>query len=222
MADDTYSHPYIPTPIASARVRDAMEQWRRRSRLVHFFRRALPAAITALALLLVGWVTLTSALASLPDLASRGAVVRMTNPLFYGQDDRGRSFKLGGKDAAHDNRGRDLVSITLPVLRLSTAPEKTMTVTANTGVYDQATHAANLAGRVHVVDEGSGWVFDTSQARIDAKTGTVSGNVPVHGVGPAGETSASSYVILNHGAQVEFSGNVHAHIVQGAPRAPKG
>ncbi len=221
MADDTFPPPSIPTPLASARVREAMEQWRRRSRLVRFFRRALPVAIAVVGLTLVGWVTLKSALASLPDLMPKGAQVRMTNPRFYGQDDRGRSFVVMGKDAAHDSRGRDMVSVTQPQLRLTTAPDKTLSISANVGVYDQGTRSAGLTGAVHIVDTGTGWVFDTNQAMIDAKSGVVRGNSPVHGKGPLGETSASSYAILNHGAQVEFSGNVHAHIVQGVQTAPK-
>jgi lipopolysaccharide export system protein LptC len=214
MADDTYPRAISPQPAASARVSAAMEQWRRRSRLVRFFRRALPATIAAVGLLLVGWVVFKSALASLPDLASRGAVIRMTNPRFYGQDERGRSFVLGGKEATHENRGRDVVNVTDPVLSLTTAPDKTVSVSAKAGVYDQTLRRAGLAGGVHIVDSGSGWVFDTAQASIDAKSGVIHGNTAVHGKGPLGETRASSYAILDHGARVVFTGNVRSHIVQ--------
>ena len=217
MADDTFPRAVAPEPMASSRVREAMEQWRRRSRLIRFLRQALPATIAALGLLLVGWVSLKSLLANLPDLASRGAVLRMTNPRFYGQDSHGRAFVLGGKDASRDNRGKDLISMTLPVLSLSTGPDKTMTVSANQGVYDQVTRRVGLAGNVHVVDSGSGWVFDTSRAGIDTHSGVVWGPAPVHGRGPLGETSASSYAILDNGAKVVFTGNVRSHIVQTRP-----
>jgi lipopolysaccharide export system protein LptC len=217
MADDTFPRALTPEPLASARVREAMEQWRRRSRLIRFLRQALPAAIAALGLVLVGWVSLKSLLANLPDLVSGGAVIRMTNPRFYGQDSHGRAFVLGGKDAARDNRGRDLISMSMPVLSLSTGPGKTMSVSATHGVYDQVTRRVGLAGTVHIVDSGSGWVFDTSRAGIDTRTGVVWGPAPVHGRGPLGETSASSYAIVDNGAKVTFTGNVRSHIVQTHP-----
>lgn len=214
MDDVAFSHQPPSPSVASERVREAMERWRRRSRLVRFFRKALPGAIAAVGLLLIGWVTLKSALANLPELGTRGAVVRMTNPAFFGQDDRGRGFVLRGKDAAHDSRGRDVMSVTQPELSLSTGPDHTMSIKARLGVYDQATRTAGLTGGVRIADTGSGWMFETNQALIDTKTGVVRGNSPVYGKGPLGETRASSYAILNHGAQVTFTGNVRSHIVQ--------
>ncbi len=196
------------------RVHRAMEQWRRRSRLIHFLRKALPVCIGLVTLSLVGWVGVQSLMANLPNLKSRGASVRMTNPRFYGQDDKGRSFVMGGREARRDSRGQGRVIIEAPVLRLSTGPNKTMDVSSRTGVYDQGTKLADLRQQVHLVDTGSGFVFDTEQALVDSQAGTVVGNSPVKGHGPLGETSASSYSIQDHGAKVLFDGNVHSHIVQ--------
>jgi lipopolysaccharide export system protein LptC len=213
MADDAYAPPIRPNADAT-RVRAAMEQWRRRSRLIHFLRKALPVGIALVSLSLVGWVGLKSILASLPDASGKGALVRMTNPRFYGQDDKGRSFVMGGREAVRDNNNKNLIGIVDPVLKLSTAPSKTMDVVAKTGTYDQASHLAHLTHQVHIVDGASGWIFDTGEAVVDSKAGLVSGNSPVTGHGPLGQTSASSYAIYDHGARVVFTGNVHSLIVQ--------
>ena len=193
-----------------------MERWRRRSRLIRFMRRALPVGIALVSLSLVGWVGLKSILANLPDLATNGGAVRMTNPRFYGQDDKGRSYVVGGKEAVRDNAGSGHVILTTPVLRLSTGADKTMDISAQTGIFDLGSKLAVLNNRVHMFDSGSGWTFDTTQAEINSKTGDVTGSKPVVGSGPMGTTSGSSYAILDHGAQVVFTGNVHSHIVQTA------
>jgi lipopolysaccharide export system protein LptC len=217
-------HRFTPGPVRPEadveRVRAAMVQWRRRSRLIRFLRKALPAGIALVSLSLVGWIGLKSILADLPNLAPHGATIRMTNPRFYGQDDRGRAYVVGGEEADRDNRGSGHVTLTAPVMRLSTGANKTMDVSARTGVFDLGTKQAFLRGQVHMYDSGSGWVFDSAVAVVNSKTGDITGDQPVTGHGPAGTTSGSSYAILDHGATVVFTGNVHSHIVQAGGPPP--
>jgi lipopolysaccharide export system protein LptC len=209
---------YTPAPVRpevdAERVHLAMERWRRRSRLIHFLRKALPVGIALVSLSLVGWVGLKSILANLPDLATNGGSVRMTNPRFYGQDEKGRSYVVGGKEAVRDASKAGHVILTAPVMRLSTGPNKTLDIAARNGLFDDSTKLAYLTNQVHMVDSGSGWIFDTSEAQVNSKTGDVTGNKPVSGRGPIGTTTGSSYAILDHGAKVVFTGNVHSHIVQ--------
>lgn len=209
---------FAPAPVRpevdAARVHMAMERWRRRSRLIHFLRKALPVGIALVSLSLVGWVGLKSILANLPDLATNGGSVRMITPRFYGQDEKGRSYVVSGKEAIRDDRTGGRVILTLPVLRLATGPNKTMDVSARNGLFDRSSELAYLTNQVHMVDAGSGWVFNSSEAQVNSKTGDITGNKPVTGYGPAGTTSGSSYAILDHGAKVVFTGNVHSHIVQ--------
>jgi lipopolysaccharide export system protein LptC len=156
------------------RVVSAMAQWRRRSRFIRIFRIGLPAAMAVVALILLGWVAVKSFLSSLPDLASRGAIIRMTNPRFYGQDQQGRSFVLAAKEAVREAKGSEgVITLFSPNLRLSTGPTRKMEVTGKTGVFDQATRAARLTGQVKVSDQASGFRFETGEALIDTKTGTV-------------------------------------------------
>ena len=213
---------YTPAPVRpevdAERVHLAMERWRRRSRLIHFLRKALPVGIALVSLSLVGWVGLKSILANVPDLATNGGSVRMIMPRFYGQDEKGRSYVVSGKEAVRDSSGGGHVILTLPLLRLATGPNKTMDVSARNGLFDLSAKLAYLTNQVHMVDSGSGWVFDSSEAVVNSTTGDITGNKPVIGRGPAGTTSGSSYAILDHGAKVVFTGNVHSHIVQeGSP-----
>lgn len=197
------------------RVVEAMEAWRRRSRLIRFFRRALPIAIGVVTLSLFGWVGLRTLLATGFDLTTRGATVRMTNPHFYGQDGQGRSFVLAAKEAVHrglPNSGS--VTLTQPLLRLTTGPDRTMEISAAEGGYDQKTRRARLTGGVRISDTGSGFNLETGEARIDTRTGLVVGNSPVRGRGPLGEISASSYAIEGKGSRVVFSGKVHTRFVR--------
>jgi lipopolysaccharide export system protein LptC len=205
--------PETHTPDAE-RVVTEVARWRRRSQLIRFFRKALPIAIGSVFVVLCGWVALRTVLANLPDLSPRGAVVRMTNPRFYGQDAHGRSFVMGAREAERDTRGADVVRLHDPELRLSTGPTRTMQIMAKAGVYDTRTRQARLSGGVMVRDTGAGYELRTGEAHVDTKSNVVSGNSSVMGRGPLGQISASSYAIYDQGSHVTFSGNVRSRIEQ--------
>ena len=208
----TEAAPIAPEP---DRVALAMERWRRRSRMIRFFRRALPVAIGVIFASLVGWIGLRSVLANLPNLNPAGATIRMTNPHFYGQDDRGRSFTIGGSQAVRRRvRGKDIVQLFDPMLKLQTGPERTMEVSGKLGVYDEPTKLLRISGGVHMVDTGSHVDFRTGEALVETRTGNVTGNSPVNGRSPLGAVSASSYAIFDRGARIEFNGGVRSRIEQ--------
>jgi lipopolysaccharide export system protein LptC len=214
MADDTALHGLTP-PASPNRVALAMARWRRRSQLIKFYRRALPIAIGLVVLTLVGWVGLKGLLDSLPIINPAGATIRVKNPRFYGQDDKGRSFTIGGREAVRQRiDNKELIQLFGPVLKLVTGPDKTLSVDGNLGVYDQATKAVRLTGGVHLVDTGSKFDFHTGEALVDTKTGNISGNSPVQGRSPLGAVAASSYAVYDHGARVQFDGNVRSRIEQ--------
>jgi lipopolysaccharide export system protein LptC len=202
-----------PEPLARASRTEAVAQWRRRSRLIHFLRKALPAMMAALGLLLVGWVGVKSLLASLSDLARAGALIHMTNPHFYGQDDHGRAFVVTAREAQRSSRTANDVRLIEPDLNLAGSGGRSIQASAQRGFYQDSTRRIALQGNVHFAT-GDGTDFRTQQALIDMRSGTVTGNSPVQGAGPLGQISASSYAIYDRGAQVVFDGQVHAHLVQ--------
>ena len=204
------------------RVHRAMHAWRRRSQLIRFFRKALPAAIAATLLALLGWVGIKQVMLSMQDLRVRGDAVRMVNPRFYGQDERGRAFVLGAREA---ERGQgEQISLVDPMLRLGGAGGgKATEITARKGLFDEKNRSVRLTGDVKVRDANSGFDFRTGEAKIDTRSGVISGNAPIQGRGPLGQISASSYAIYDEGARVVFKGGVRARLEQGGrPAAGNG
>lgn len=191
----------------SRRVVEAMDAWRKRSRLIRFFRRALPVSIGLLILGLLIWVIARTVMADMADQAARQADIRMTNPRFYGQDSRGQSFVLGAAEAVQDRERADLIRLTRPALRLNATGERPTEVTALNGVYDEQGDRLTLTGRVTVIDGGSGFRFETDQALVNTETGVISGQGAVRGRGPLGTIDASSYAIYDQGARIVFEGD---------------
>ena len=205
--------PLAPHPLAGPARAQAILRWRRRSRLIHFLRKALPAAIAGVGLLLVGWAGIGTVMAYLSDLTRAGAVIHMTNPRYYGQDEHGRNFVVSAREAQRSTRAAADIRLIEPNLKLAGDGGRSMQVTARQGVYDDPTHRVALQGDVHVTT-GDGTTFRTQLALIDMRSGTVSGDSPVQGTGPLGQINASSYAIYDRGAQAVFNGQVHAHLVQ--------
>jgi len=200
------------TSADAERVHAAAAEWRRRSQVIHFFRRALPAAIIVVGAALLIWVVAKSVWSSFTGLqAAEGASIRVTNARFYGQE-QGRSFVLGAKEALRANAATPLVTLTSPSLKLNSPDNKPTDARAAKGVYDQRSQKVALTGGVSVTDAGSGYRFATERTTIDTRTGVITGDSPVRGSGPLGEISASSYAITDNGTRMTFRGNVRARI----------
>ena len=189
------------------RVVEAMEAWRKRSSMIHFYRRALPVALGVMVLGVVGWVAARTVLADMADQAAQQSDIRMTNPRFYGQDARGQSFVLGAAEAVQDRRRSELIRLTRPALRLNATGQRPTEITALNGVYDEGSQRVSLAGEVTVIDGGSGFRFETGQAIVDTESGVISGQATVRGRGPLGTIDASSYAIYDQGARIVFEGD---------------
>jgi len=196
----------------AARVHEAAEAWRRRSRLVRLLRRALPIAIGAVLVGLLGWVAVRSVISQVQDVRARSAAVRMTNPRFYGQDSQGRSFILGAKEAVRQTGREEGIRLIQPLLRLNNASDRPTELRADRGVYIENKDVVALTGDVRITDAGSGFQFLTGETIIDTDKGVISGDSPVTGRGPLGEISASSYAIHEEGARMVFQGGVRARI----------
>lgn len=190
----------------SRRVVAAMEAWRRRSRMIHGFRVALPAAIAVLVMAILGWVVARTLMADFAADAASRAEVRMTNPRFYGQDARGQSFVLGAAEAIQDRRDASRVRLIRPTLRLNATGRRATEITALNGLYDESADRILLTDQVVVLDSGAGFRFDTGQALIDTDSGVISGQSRIQGRGPMGTIDASSYAIYDQGARLVFNG----------------
>jgi lipopolysaccharide export system protein LptC len=205
-----------PTPDGfsrPARFAEAIARVRRRSRLILLLRRALPATIALVFLVLIGWVGARTVLTALSDLTRAASVIHMTNPHFYGQDDHGRSFEVSAREAQRSLSDNGEIRLIEPDLKLAGTAGRSFEVLARRGVFEEVSHRISLRGDIKV-STGDGTTFRTQEALIDMRSGTVIGNSPVQGAGPLGQINASSYAIYDRGAQVVFTGQVHTHLIQ--------
>ncbi len=212
MAQDLPSHEEL-SPAAAARRKEALERFRRRSRAVQFWRRALPIVIVSIGGLLFLWIAGRALVARLTSpQGAKGAVVRMVNPRFYGRDSSNRAFIIGASQASRDMTTGKTVTFTSPSVTLDAEGAPTR-VQANTGVYREDQRKLALTGQVRL-RSARGYDFTTPKAVVDTSNGGVSGDAGVQGQGPLGRIAASSYGVYDQGARIVMRGDVRAHIVQ--------
>ena len=212
---DPPAFPVAESGVSEAR-RRAMGDWRRRSRRVAFWRRALPWLMVAIVVGVGGWIGVRALVSAISQRAASNQI-RMTNPRFFGRDDKGRSFVLTAREAAREAGDLNQIALTRPGLRLDLGKPKPANAAAATGAYQERTRMLQLDGGV-TFDDGQGNVFTSRKALVDTKTGAVKGESNVVGEGPLGRIASSSYAIYDDGDRTVFSGGVKARLVNGSAK----
>ena len=202
-----------PGKDADPRKRQAAGDWRRRSQRIHFWRRALPLVIVAIAGMLVLWVAGRSLIVRLTTPSGAAAGVKMVNPRFYGRDTSNRAFVLGASEASRNLVNEQVVTLSGPNMTLDSDGANPTHVEAQRGAYSQDKRRLVLDGQVNLKD-GRGYDFTTPNATVDTSSGVIAGNSGVKGVGPLGRVAASSYGVYDRGERIIMKGDVRAHIVQ--------
>jgi lipopolysaccharide export system protein LptC len=194
------------------RLARAMDRWRRRSRVIHFWRRALPAIMILISLGVL-MLVLARMLLGAHGPAAQDQEIRMLSPKFYGRDQSGRPYTVTAKDAVRDSVHIERISLNQPHMVLqSLTGDPPTTVDSATGLYNENTKMLALDGQVRL-DDGKQDIFISEHALVNTDAGTVDGRSPVTGTGPLGQTSASSYAIKDSGRDILFIGNVKSHLV---------
>lgn len=188
-----------------ARVAQAGERWRTRSRRVKLYRRVLPILILMLAGGALTWTVFRTVMSGVERKASESREIRLDNPMFHGQDAQGRSFVIGAQGAIRDP-ATGYFRLVGPLLRLNLGGRKTTELTADGGTYVESQRKVVIGPNVKISDGGSGFVLTTPEAVVDTNTGVVTGDKGVQGQGPLGTINASSYAIYDQGQRVVFSG----------------
>jgi lipopolysaccharide export system protein LptC len=188
-----------------ARVAQAGERWRARSRRVKLYRRVLPIVILTLAGGALTWTVFRTVMSGVERKASETREIRLDNPMFHGQDAQGRSFVIGAKGAIRDPATGHF-RLVGPLLRLNLGGRKVTELTADGGTYIETSRKVVIGPNVKISDGGSGFVLTTPEAVVDTNTGVVTGDKGVQGRGPLGTINASSYAIYDQGQRVVFSG----------------
>jgi lipopolysaccharide export system protein LptC len=202
---------FPPERSLALRRRQRLEDWRRRSRLIHRLRKLLPAAIVGLLVLLIGWVAGRGLLTRFGDLNGLGGLIHMANARFYGRDGAGKAYVLAASEAARDGGDPHRIQLHNMLLALDSGGPHEMHIAADTGVYHEDTHILLLRGHVVLRDAG-GDNFLTDQAIIDTAHGAAFGQGRVNGWGPMGTITAQTFSIFNQGQRIVFRGEVHSII----------
>lgn len=191
----------------SRRVAGSAGRWRRRSRRVLLLRRVLPIGIAVVAGGAVLWIVGQTIVAGIEQRASRVDEIRLSNPMFHGQDAQGRAFVIGAEEAVRDSR-TGLYRLEAPLMRIDQTGGKSTQLSAGRGVYDEKSRRLTLSGQVLIADDGAGFRFTAPKAVVDTSTGRVTGTEGIRGEGPLGTISASSYAISEQGGRIVLGGPV--------------
>jgi lipopolysaccharide export system protein LptC len=201
-----------------ARRADALAKWRRRSRQVRFFRKALPAAIGAIILFGVVWVGVRAIVAALAHGGSELGSIHLINPTFYGRNEKGELYIMAASEAVRDGDDPDRITLVNPDLKQYPAGAPApMTTRALHGVYHQQKKLLDLTGHV-VATDGRGYTFQSEFAHVDMIHNSAVGNAHVHSFGPSGSITADAYQVYDKGQHAIFTGHVLTHLTN-APAA---
>ena len=201
-----------PDPVDAERLSRIMGRWRRRSRVIHFWRVCLPVlmlAISGSVLSLVVYNTLYGP----GRVIDENQEVRMLSPRFLGRDKSGRPYTVTAVDAVRDPRRPELVTLNRPHLVLEDLKGGGPTVVdAQVGLYNENTHILVLDRHVVLVD-GKQNTVQSEHAVVSTDQGSVEGDTPVIAYGPQGRTTARAYRVRDRGAYTEFIGDVKSHFI---------
>jgi lipopolysaccharide export system protein LptC len=199
--------------LAPERLAKAMDGWRRRSRMIRFWRIALPALMVLIALSVLGLVMYRTVFSGRRS-AAQDQQIRMLTPKYFGRDKSGRPYTVTAKDAVRaDPKHFELITLTTPHLILNQINgDPPTTVDSAIGVYNENTHILSLTGHV-TLNNGKGDIFRSEHAIVDSDAGTVDGRSPVVGDGPEGHTEADAYQIFDSGDHIVFIGHVKTHMI---------
>ncbi len=213
----TIDHDIGPSPEVIERRRQAAQRWKQRSRAIQRWRRILPVVIVVVAGALLIWIFGRGLVANLTAPRQSGdAVVKMTNPRFYGRDAGDKAFVVAAQSAERRTTGSPQIVLTGPSLTLDAEnPEGMTKVQAQRGIYREKQRQVSLEGGVNI-SNGRGYRFSAPQAVIDTQKGQVTGDQGVQGQGPLGRIAASSYGVYDGGRRMVFKGGVRARIDQPA------
>jgi lipopolysaccharide export system protein LptC len=219
MAEAALSMTEPPTPAAPSldleRRAAALAKWRKRSRQVQFFRKALPAAIAAILIFGVGWVAVRAVIALILSSDHDVATIHLLNPTFYGRNEKGQPYIMTASEAVQDGSDSDRIFLTNPGMKQYNGNPLPMTVRALHGVYYQQKKLLDMSGKV-VATDGRGNVFHSEYAHVDMPNNSVVGNVHCWGEGPSGKMSADSYQVYDKGEHMIFTGHVYNRLVHAA------
>jgi len=192
------------------------------SRFVQLMKFFLPVVASVVLLLVVVWPELKSQPEKFPISISDLKVEtaggqRVINARFTGVDSENRPFSVTADAVVQDSPDTRGVKLTKPKADVTLAGDSWVAVSAPTGIFWRSKEVLFLTGGVDLFHD-EGYEFQTSEARIDFRNGTASGDQPVRGQGPFGSVNAQGFRIVESGDTIVFQGTSKLKIFRSAPR----
>ena len=213
------SPPEAPSPDLVRRVQ-ALAKWRKRSRQVRFFRKALPVAIAAILLFGVCWVGVRAIIATMAHIDRGLGSIHLIHPTFYGRNEKGELYIMSAAQAVRDGDDPDRITLVSPDLKqYPTGAPAPITTHALHGVYHEQHKLLDLFGHV-VATDGRGYTFESEAAHVDMVKNSAVGDTHVNSYGPSGSVTADAYQVYDKGQHVIFTGHVHTHLTNASTPKP--
>ena len=163
----------------------ALARWRRRSEQIHFFRKALPAAIAAILLFGVGWIGIRAIISALAQADKELGSIHLINPTFYGRNEKGELYIMSAKEAVRAGDDPDRIALIDPDLKqYPVGAPAPMTTHAQHGLYHEQKKQLDLSDMSWRPTDGA------TRSRASSPTSTcqrnsVVGNTHVYSFGPS-------------------------------------
>ena len=149
---------------------------------------------------------------SAEGVAVDGAKVSMELPQLAGYRKDGRPYQMKARTMTQDPAKPQTFDLTAVEGVIGMADKGSATVTANSGVYDNAANAMNLEGNVHMTN-GAGYEAFLQSVRIDFKTNGMVSKQPVRVFIDTTTVTADAMEVTEGGKTVIFDGRVKSVMV---------
>jgi lipopolysaccharide export system protein LptC len=193
----------------------------RRSQMITWLKRLLPAAALLLLVLLAVAPNLRIGPATdrvtyhAVATAGGSALSTMQNAQYHGVDQHGQPFTLTADEA--NQRGTDDVLLAKPAGDITLTSGAWLMLRSDAGVFNQKSQLLNLHGNVTLY-RNDGTMMTVPKAAIDLRAGTATSSEPVAAQGPFGTLNAAKgFDISNRGTDVKFLGPVTLTLAEASP-----
>jgi lipopolysaccharide export system protein LptC len=199
---------------------------RRHSRLVRFLRIALPLAVVfiTIGMSLLTWFNPLRVLAALPvnvnDLVVSGSKITMEQPRVNGFTKDQRAYEFTAKAAAQDLTKPDIVELKSINAKVEMEDKSTMTMIADTGVYDTKKEMLQLVGNI-LLKSTNGNTGKLTEATVDVRKGNVVSDRPVELEMLQGILNANRLEVVDSGTLIRFHGGVSMVLMLNGTAIPK-
>jgi lipopolysaccharide export system protein LptC len=198
----------------------------RHSRVVRFYRRAIPVGLIAIMAIIASaaYFQPLKMLAKLPVDPARvvlsGTKINMEAPKLGGFTRDGRPYQLTARAAAQDLTNPGVLELKDVRARLTMQDQNTVEVVAATGVYDTKGDTMVLKTDV-VVTSTAGYSVHMNEAQIDVKTNRMVSDKSVEVTLSNGTIKSKRMDVSENGDLMRFTGDVDVYLVpQSASAAP--